>query len=77
MMKSWGWGAAVRFRQGVEMVFVTEQRPDMRSEPPVELNTVVPVQPLAQQVYMDLFLNKLLRVNAYKRREQVANNMFM
>lgn len=72
-MKSWGWGAAVRIRQGVEMVFVTEQRQDMRSEPPVELNTVVPVQ----QVYMDLFLNKLLRVNAYKRREQLANNMLM
>lgn len=77
MMKSWGWGAAVRIRQGVEMVFVTEQRQDMRSEPTLELNTVVPVQPFAQQVYMDLFLNKLLRVNGYKRREQVANNMLM
>lgn len=71
MMKSWGWGAAVRIRQGVEMVFVTEQRQDMRREPTLELNTVVPVQ----QVYMDLFLNKLLRVNTYKLREQVANNM--
>lgn len=66
MMKSWGWGAAVRIRQGVEMVFVTEQRQDMRSEPT-----------FAQQVYMDLFLNKLLRVNGYRRREQVANNMLM
>lgn len=44
MMKSWGWGATVRIRQGVEMVFVSEQRQDMRSEPTLELNTVVPVQ---------------------------------
>lgn len=73
MMKSWGWGAAVRIRQGVEIVFVTEQRQDMRSEPTLELNTVVP----AQQVYMDLFINKLQRVNGHKRREQVANNMLM
>lgn len=74
MMKSWGWGAGVRIRQGVEIVFVTEQRQDKCSEPTLELNTVVP---FAQQVYMDLFLNKLLRVNGYKRREQVANNMLM
>lgn len=57
----------------VEMVFVSEQRQEMRSEPTLELNIVLP----AQQVYMDLFLNKLQRVNGHKRREQVANNMLM
>lgn len=41
IMQLLGGGAAVRIRPGVEMVLVTAQRPDLRGEHILELNTVV------------------------------------